>query len=371
MAQQRSILIFAGIIAFAVTLALFFALAQARLSPSPKELLAPCNVLQYNGQDKINLLLIGEEETANFYNDYLFSKEPFLRNQQEFNVYSINKDLSKECSIYKGIAVLCYSKELLNLASSCPHDIVAVFAERSPEIRSSSYRGVISINTRHLPTVFLHEIGHALANLAEEYVIPAPPQFDSKNCETQCKSFSIQEGCSDGCSDEKHVRASETSVMRSLKGENYGLNNELIIEEKISSITSKKSSITGRVADSSIDCEEQTHYRLVLQETEDSIEVLDKIKVQGCPEGNLLGTKTYKLINQDGEIASGLFSDGTIFTDAESSLGLEGEMFASKEPFYLALAIQSGAEAISFFDSENNPLGENSLGDTGARLCKI
>jgi len=131
-----------------------------------------CKVLQEEGTGKINILFFSDQKTSIKYAGILLRTIPFNENSKNLNFYYIDdKSFTPKCELYKKVATLCYSKELIKKAAECPNDIIVVLDdEKDKKIRRSAYLNVMSINTKDNPIVLVHEMGHVFANLAEEYI---------------------------------------------------------------------------------------------------------------------------------------------------------------------------------------------------------
>ena len=151
--------------------------------------------------------------------------------KDNFNFYYID-NYQPKCEIYQDKALLCYNKDIVRKAASCPHDFIVVIKEDSRNIRSSAYMNVMSINSKHSLTVLLHEFGHVFVNLAEEYV-PAKLPKKAKNCVDECTKFSIKDGCYEGCSKADYFRSINNGIMRTLSSTNFGIFNKKLITDKI------------------------------------------------------------------------------------------------------------------------------------------
>ena len=150
--------------------------------------LEECKTLEYNGENKIDFVFFAAKEQTRQYADFFLNTYPLSEQKNNFNFYYID-NYSPECDLYKNIAILCDSREIKKKAASCPYDFIVVLKEKSSEIRSSSYVNIMSINSKHQKTVFLHEFGHAFAIFAEEYLANQKPARGSKNCAKSCSDF--------------------------------------------------------------------------------------------------------------------------------------------------------------------------------------
>ncbi len=139
-----------------------------------------CKSIEYNGKDRIDILFISSEEDARHYTEVLLNTEPYKDYKSYFNTYAITNTYVK-CKDYKGIAILCNTQEVQEIAKQCPHDYIVVVKKEPSNIRSSAYGNILSINSVHEDSVLIHEFGHAFANLAEEYDGAKIP-FGSENC---------------------------------------------------------------------------------------------------------------------------------------------------------------------------------------------
>lgn len=231
--MERKYIILGLIVCSLIVVALiFFQLSKPSFS-NPGSSNLQCVKSLYNGDPstKINIVILLKDIEKSKINEtisYLLSNEPFSNYKDKFNFYTI--DFFPECEYYQGIALLCYSRDLIKKTAVCPNDFIFVIAKDSVNIRSSAYMNVLSINSNLPDSVFLHEFGHAFANLADEY-IPAKIPWGSKNCQINCDNFKGIGGCFQGCSDNGHLRSSENSVMKTLRTSNYEDFNENIILE--------------------------------------------------------------------------------------------------------------------------------------------
>jgi hypothetical protein len=341
----------------------FSSLLLNRASSSPKEILEECKTIE-NNNGNINLVFFSESEEAKRYSDFLKSSSPFNQYENLFNFFYID-NYKPECEFYKGIALLCYSSDLITKASSCPNDFTIVLQEEDAKIRSSAYNNVMSINNVHPQTVLLHELGHSLASLAEEYT-PASLSKNAKNCVSKCSDFKgeINE-CELGCSLENHHRSINEGVMRTLSTSNYGIYNENLIKEVISSKFNKKLGvkITGNTI--SEECANQ-HYILY------SVGTKEKTIHSGCSPSNGQGPNTY-IVYLGEEISYQGNFDNLFFTDSqpENSDTIQGEVYNSLNEILISLPYPPQGDKIEVYDSDGNKISESFLYDAGGRPCKV
>ncbi len=349
-----------------LVIAAFFLYSPQQLSPAI-EILHACDSLVYNGEDKIDLLFFGDRELVESYSSYLLSKEPFAANKQSFNIFYIS-DYIPTCELYQGVALFCYSKELIASAAACPHDYIFTFEEQDESIRSSAYMKVASINTNHPLPVLLHEFGHSFGNFAEEYV-PAEIPRGAKNCVSSCNL--LENSCFQGCSRTDYHRSIENGVMRTLETESYGDFNDALLNAKITK--EKQKSITGLVAETPSDCNDQTAILAEAVYDGEKITVKRVQKIKGCADGGSTGAFQYEVVFEDGTIIPGkAFNPENLFTDGPNGEGiLDGEMYnLNGNSFFLLLPDNEGTEVL-FKDENNEVIGSASLEGTGAYPCRI
>ncbi|MBT3642913.1 hypothetical protein HN604_03555 [archaeon] len=302
----------------------------------------------------INLLFFADEATTQEYADYFFSSSPFDKHLDNFNIFYIEpSDYDPECELYKGAALFCDSKELIKKAASCPNDYLIVLEDHPEVIRSSSYKQVISIVTAHPKEVLLHEIGHALAGFAEEYVDNnAKVPRGSENCKKSCEDFGT-ESCSLGCTKSDLYRFIPEGVMRTLNTGNFGSYNENLINERVEDELKTSSFFTGNVvSEISEECLNQEYY-LIGIESGEIVSVIEEIGCAGTP-GH--GSNNVQIKTADGIISSESFSNEIIFTARPGNENeIDGVQYDSKDLLtYLKVPKIDDAELIQIvnFDGE-------------------
>ncbi|OIO81553.1 hypothetical protein AUJ84_00810 [Candidatus Pacearchaeota archaeon CG1_02_32_132] len=292
--------------------------------------LEECNSLIYNGENSINLLIFGEEKESLEYANYFLKTPPFEEYSHSFNFYYITPESYKPtCKIFQGIATLCYSKELIKKAASCPNiDHIIVLDEQPGEIRSSSYLNVMSINKAHPLTVLIHEFGHSFANLAEEYKTNQAPVRKSENCQSSCDDFTGEiNGCFQECSKSNYYRTINSGIMRTLSNSDYGLYNQNLIIKLIEKKIAKEKTITGKATTDNNPCTEQSYYLIEARKINKGLEVIDKSIQTGCPENpqDIGEGTTYDIYSPDSSLALGKIRN-EIFTDNQEIINDEGEI---------------------------------------------
>ena len=373
--ERKTIIIIASILTLIIIISiiLIIFLNKGSLSPSTtsgNSILENCNALKYSSDSAVNLVFFSTKEQAQEYSDFFLQTPPFNENKEAFNFYYID-DYSPECELYKGIAILCYSKELIKKASSCPNDYIIVLKSENPGIRSSAYMNVMSINTALTKSVLTHEFGHVFANLAEEYT-PATIPRGSKNCQSSCSEFDISDSCSQGCSKTDYFRSIESGVMRTLSSNEYGQFNENLILGKLKN---NKITSTGKVVAPLITCANQNHYLIEgsYNMESNSIIILDKTIETGCIGTSGSGDFSYNLILNDNSIIPGSeFNPELIFTDGQSSQEtiINGETFQSDKSFLLKIPIIQNSKTLEI-NKNTEKITEIGLQDIGARPCLI
>lgn len=315
-----SIIIILSIIAFQIS--------RPNYSPSKK---ITCNTIAYNGEGKSSILFFASEKTSKQYYNELFSYPPFNK-IEEFNAYYTEEPVN--CSLYKNTALLCNSKSIIQKAASCPSDYIIVIKDESPDIRSSTYSNILSLNNQNSQKVIVHEFGHAFASLADEYV-PASLPKNSKNCAKNCDSFE-KNSCFDGCSKSELFRSIDSGIMRSLSAKSFGSFDESIINSKIAKMTSK---VTGNVvSDQQNDCENQKYYLIEGNYSDGNIEISNQSLEHGCAGKYDEGEFNYSLVtNANKAISSNQININIIFTDIQNQETLEGGSEQYSGPFTIRL----------------------------------
>ncbi|MFH1585244.1 MAG: hypothetical protein ABIB79_00570 [archaeon] len=345
-----------------------FLIYNSNSTLSPNEL-EECKILQDNGENKISILFFSDKENAQKYSDSLLNIPPLSENKDNFNLYYIDTYKPK-CELYQEKALLCYDKETVKKASSCPNDlIITVIEKEDKKIRSSAYMNFMSINSRNTLTVIAHEFGHVFASLADEYVPSVLPK-KSKNCVTNCNKFDIKDGCFLGCSKEDYYRSIDNGLMRTLSASDFGIFDEKVIIEKITETIWSSSGITGNVIEN-IDCSDQEYILIHGQYSGQGISIKDKSIEHGCLGDFGSGDLGYTLNKKDGSEIQREFNPGYIFTDLQDESGnqIEGEVFVSNQDFFLKIPVEN-TKSIKI-SKEDQTLKEINLEDLAnkARPC--
>ena len=367
-----------GIFIFIISLITFFSMnkiTKTNLS-STQDILEQCNILQYNGPAKINMLFFANKEAAQRYTDFFLKSNPFNKNKEAFNFYYLDS-YEPNCQFYKGIAILCQSDELIRKAASCPHDFIIVLKDEDDRIRSSSYLNVLSINSRHLLTVLIHEFGHSFANLAEEYT-PAKLPRGQPNCKIKCSDFKEEiDGCFQECSETTYYRSVDKGIMRTLTPEDmdkpYGTFNTGVIQELILErlAVNFNEPITGKVTNELRICSEE-QYILSDIEIKEGISKVNNIVLPGCLSGTTgKGDYTYKILDKEEDIIRTDDFNANLYSDVQNEElnQLEGETFSHDEVGRIILTLPVEGDKLIVTDSNNKEIIQTTLYDAGARPC--
>lgn len=337
-----------------------------------------CKTIINNGENKINIVFLSSENNAIRFSDYLFEVEPYKSMKDSFNVFYIDNPIN--CEVYKGVALLCYSKNNVKLASSCPNDfVIAVKDDYDSSVRSSTYMNFVTINSAHQSTVVPHEFSHALANLADEYV-PATIPKGSSNCASSCQDFDSEFSCYSGCSKDDYFRAYDYGIMRSLTASSFGdFDSNLIIvninnQLSKSSGGSKKNLLTGK-ATGEIDtsCSDKEYYLVQGHFSSEKLIVDSKSRQTGCFGNNGVGGFDYELILDNGELyLDGNFNPELIITEHQETdeETISGEHFSSDVSFFLKIPIIPNSKSLIISHGEEQ-LTNIALNDENSRFCKI
>jgi len=370
--MEKKFIILGAIILVSLIVSISAAFLAKETNSSPPSGEITCNVIQEN-TGGINIVLFATEKQAKKYADFFLNIAPYNSNQDKFNFYYItSEDYAFECEIYQGIALLCYSREIIQIAAICPNDYVVVLKEEPISIRSSAYRGIMSLNLNHPPTVFAHEFYHVFDNAAEEYSSPGSSiPSKSENCQKSCddfREFPEYEGefeCHQTCTESDYYREFENGFMRSLQANRYGPHNELILEEEIYNQFEGDVSLSGFAIQGGNPCDKQKYYLIEGEE----IEI-----IEGCAQQGERFGPAAQVEDSSGDITEyPLHSDDLFITDYDPT---PGAIITAQSPQKLDLPPittipKTGQEeSITFPGDQNNPQITLSLKETGATPCK-
>lgn len=338
---------------------------EKSLNPVAETTSELCQTVQYNGEDRIDLLFISEKEDAEHYAQVMFDTEPYKSYQDYFNIYVLEEE--PECESYKGIAIQCNTRQTQALAKQCPHDYIAVVKEEPLNIRSSAYGDVMSINSAHQDSVLIHELGHLLWNLAEEYVGAKIP-LGSENCKYSCDGFNDRpvtiDACEQECSTSTHYRSIKEGVMRTLKSSNYGQYNIYLITELLERNSPKDTTITANQIAEQQNCDDKI-MAVEFSQSESGAEVnTNNILQTGCAKDKGLAGNLC--------IENVCYLD-TLFTDAQdiaTQETLEGENYDKPESPLLFYIEQNPSQSQVDVTLNNQLIKTINTMEAGATACK-
>jgi hypothetical protein len=305
-----------------------------------------CNVLQ-EGEGP-GLVFFGTKEQTERYMDALYAVKPFDEARERLKVSYIDS-VKPLCELYKGIALLCYSRELVVQAGACEYEYIVVLEEHPSSIRSSAFEDVMSINTAHQPSVFAHEFGHSFADFAEEYT-PASLPRSSDNCQASCEAFDFADGCYQGCSEEGYYRSIDAGIMRTLSATRFGTWHESYLRDLLDLSSPSSAPVTGFAVAPS-DCASQEYALVHLRKDASGIfQVTDVRSERGCS----LPTSTVET------------SSFHIFTDVQeiTAQQLRGDLFAYEGDLFIPISSTVTTLTIT---KDGQLTGEVHL---GATLCR-
>ena len=158
--------------------------------------------------DKIDVVFVPEKYTdlGKFQEDVLnyldfdgnkggiFSVEPFRSNRGKFNFYFVNQTNDLGCKIgCFGVdrLVCCNDNKVKRVASQCPYDQILVLMDTTQFCGASKdYATVCTIKDKRAGLVLVHEMGHTLGGLGDEYDYGETGSTDAPNCDTEgCKKW--------------------------------------------------------------------------------------------------------------------------------------------------------------------------------------
>jgi len=350
-----------SILIIVVVILIVLNLSTKNLSPAELE---QCNQLT-NNPNAIDIVFFSTKQQAKEYSTYLINSEPYKNYKDSFNFYFIDS-YQPECELYKGVAILCYSKELIKKSASCPNDFIVVIQDKPSNIRSTAYMNVVSLNSKHNKNVFLHEFGHSFANLADEY-IPASIPKKSKNCVDNCDNFQNLGECKEGCSDSTHYRSINNGVMKTLNTNNYGEFNTELILQKIPTATSR---LTSFAIAEKLNCENSKYILITGNYNQGEITIKEKTIETGCLGTNGIGDFEYNLILQDDSNLQEEFNPQFIFTDIQEETDLSGGAVEQQGDFYLKISKIENSKTLEI-SKEGQLITQTDLEKIGAIPCEI
>ena len=217
---------------------------------------ADCTTVKYAGKpkDKIDIVFLpsgyaSQEEFAREVQkqtDAIFKTEPFTSHQKAINIYRIDRLDELDCEVDDFIS--CNDFEVKKMATFCPNDQIIVLVSRNKikdalkPVRSSAVGNVIKLNSADNINVLLHELGHAIGGLADEYVddryyssiglnVGTFPNCDQEACPKWVADGNL--GCFKGCSLSSFYRPTKDSLMKSLNEDSFGPFNEKIMGARL------------------------------------------------------------------------------------------------------------------------------------------
>jgi hypothetical protein len=161
----------------------------------------------------------------------IVSMEPFKSRSSQVLFHTIESNIDLGCN-YSGRIIVCDTSKILSVINSAgiPHDLVAVVVNGSTYGGSAfyPYNGNPGIATSYSgqpwsEEVMVHEIGHALGYLEDEYIANSPAEPGLRNC---FRSGGLDPALwtkltggnvfINGCDYNSWFRSTETSIMRSV-----------------------------------------------------------------------------------------------------------------------------------------------------------
>ncbi len=184
---------------------------EIKLTKSEQE----CKSVLYNKGNNIDVVFLNHNlknedfsSKVNEYIDTLFSKEPLSSNKDSFNFYFVDEKINCNTEDF----IICDDLEAKRLAARCPNDYIIILSKQLLDVpRSSSFGRTMAINTADDNLVVLHEFGHILGKLADEYLVEGLDKVNAANCQENPE----WENKFLGCSLKSYYRSSDDSIMRS------------------------------------------------------------------------------------------------------------------------------------------------------------
>jgi hypothetical protein len=120
--------------------------------------------------------------------------EPFKANKDKFNFYFVNQTSDLSCKLgCFGVdrLVCCNDNKVKRVASQCPYDQILVLVDTKEFCGAAKdYAAVCTIDDKRSGLVLLHEMGHTLGGLGDEYDYGQTGSENVPNCDTEgCKKW--------------------------------------------------------------------------------------------------------------------------------------------------------------------------------------
>tara|TARA_Y100000310_G_scaffold237425_1_gene240714 strand:+ start:4302 stop:5954 length:1653 start_codon:yes stop_codon:yes gene_type:complete len=183
-------------------------------------------------ENSIDFVLLGSgyntyedftEDAANILSgkDSLLTLEPFKTHKDRFSFTLVDSGQDLECSTDckpNSRLICCDDRKVVEEASRCEHDSVAVLVSDDRLCGSASTYAKVCAKNKNAKLIFAHELGHSFAGLSDEYVYRDKgfKEGDSVNCASSgCDKWSgISPGCYEGCTYSDGYRSvDENSLM--------------------------------------------------------------------------------------------------------------------------------------------------------------
>ncbi len=216
-----------------------------------------CQLIQGSGrEDTIKFVILSDKYTdlSEFKNDALhlitgkdaiLTVEPYKSNLDKFSFFVVNANNDFNCQVgCHGISTLvcCDDKAVMDAASQCSFDQLFVLLKDTTLCGSASTYAKICAKNDYAPMVIMHELGHSVGDLADEYLYDTAfggydvGKITSANCDAQgCDKWKdITSGCFKGCSYDYLYRSEETNSIMLQYVPEYNLVSQRELSNKIS-----------------------------------------------------------------------------------------------------------------------------------------
>lgn len=207
-----------------------------------------CSTVIYNGdeEEKLDIVFLADdykdleefkEDIDEYINYGFYIVEPFKSNKKKINFFHVNEFKDLGCENIKS-NIICDSSKVKDIAIRCPNDYIIVLSKNKifSSLRSTTYNGIIAINTADNKLVIMHEIGHLIGDLADEYIVRGLTTVNAPNCDLMPCSKWDKKSCFKECSSSNYYRSTKDSLMRAFgfgHNNNFGFLNEEVLLKNI------------------------------------------------------------------------------------------------------------------------------------------
>jgi hypothetical protein len=202
----------------------------------------------------LNIVIVGNgftSATMNTFHDYvnrlatrLFTYEPFKTRASQIRISYIDNTIPLDCSYFCGSGLAC-DYTILNYVvdnSQVPHDAIYVLSNDSSFHGSGSRSSRIGFGTTEptwMEQIFVHELGHVIGSLSDEYGLLSSLGHSDRNCyygpvpNPLWKNIIPDSSYYSGCASSDTYRTSPDSIMNNVDQAYFNTISQYFINEQL------------------------------------------------------------------------------------------------------------------------------------------